>query len=105
VAPSARAGADKQLLSVRASFLTSDRTYGAPRVWHDLLVEGLAWAAISLSATGRLTCTPPASTNGVRPRGAFEARHRPNVLNRTFGAASANRKWVADFTYLWTAEG
>ena len=22
-----------------------------------------------------------------------------------FDAASANRKWVADFTYLWTAEG
>jgi transposase InsO family protein len=29
----------------------------------------------------------------------------PNVLNRTFDAASANRKWVADFTDLWTAEG
>ena len=29
----------------------------------------------------------------------------PNVLNRTFDASSANRKWVADFTYLWTAEG
>jgi putative transposase len=28
-----------------------------------------------------------------------------NVLNRAFDAASANRKWVADFTYLWTAEG
>jgi len=29
----------------------------------------------------------------------------PNVLDRTFTAASANRKWVADFTDLWTAEG
>ena len=29
----------------------------------------------------------------------------PNVLDRTFTAASGNRKWVADFTYLWTAEG
>ena len=27
----------------------------------------------------------------------------PNVLNRTFAASSANRKWVADFTDLWTA--
>ena len=27
------------------------------------------------------------------------------MLNRTFTTASANRKWVADFTYLWTAEG
>ena len=29
----------------------------------------------------------------------------PNVLDRTFTAAAANRKWVADFTSLWTAEG
>jgi transposase InsO family protein len=29
----------------------------------------------------------------------------PNVLDRTFTAASVNRKWVADFTHLWTAEG
>jgi len=29
----------------------------------------------------------------------------PNGLDRTFTAASVNRKWVADFTYLWTAEG
>jgi len=26
---------------VRASFLASDRTYGARRVWHDLLAEGV----------------------------------------------------------------
>ena len=29
----------------------------------------------------------------------------PNVLNRQFDAPAPNRKWVADFTYLWTAEG
>jgi putative transposase len=27
---------------VRASFLGSDRTYGARRVWHDLLAEGVS---------------------------------------------------------------
>ena len=27
---------------VRASFLASDRTYGARRVWHDLLAEGMS---------------------------------------------------------------
>jgi putative transposase len=26
----------------------------------------------------------------------------PNVLDRTFEAASPNRKWIADFTYVWT---
>jgi putative transposase len=28
-----------------------------------------------------------------------------NVLDRTFEAAAPNRKWIADFTYVWTAEG
>ncbi len=29
----------------------------------------------------------------------------PNVLDRQFEAGRPNQKWVADFTYLWTAEG
>jgi len=28
-----------------------------------------------------------------------------NVLERQFHADAANQKWVADFTYIWTAEG
>ena len=28
-----------------------------------------------------------------------------NVLERQFHADAPNRKWVADFTYIWTAEG
>jgi len=107
--PSARARADEALLSrVRASFLASDRTYGARRVWHDLLVEGIACGRrrierlmrhAALRARPRRRRMP--SDTGVRSTNAVA----PNVLNRTFDAASANRKWVADFTYLWTAEG
>lgn len=29
----------------------------------------------------------------------------PNVLNRRFEAPAPNRKWIADSTYVWTAEG
>src|SRR4030088_2809649 len=29
----------------------------------------------------------------------------PNVLDRSFEAAAPSRKWIADFTYVWTAEG
>jgi putative transposase len=107
--PSVRARADEQfLIRVRASFLTSDRTYGARRVWHDVLVEGLACGRhrierlmrhAALRARPRRRRMP--SDTGVRSTHALA----PNVLNRTFDAASANRKWVADFTYLWTAEG
>jgi putative transposase len=29
----------------------------------------------------------------------------PNLLDRSFEAPAPNRKWIADFTYVWTAEG
>ena len=28
-----------------------------------------------------------------------------NILDRQFEAERPNQKWVADFTYIWTAEG
>src|SRR5690242_21859304 len=37
---------------------------------------------------------------GERQAGAVA----PNVLDRSFEAPAPNRKWVADFTYIWTAE-
>src|SRR6201984_1217044 len=40
---SQRSRSDEELgAKVRASFLASDRTYGARRVWHDMLAEGIA---------------------------------------------------------------
>src|SRR6202045_4659873 len=40
---SRRGRSDEELgAKVRASFLASDRTYGARRVWHDLLAEGIS---------------------------------------------------------------
>ena len=107
--PSARAKANEQLLArVRGSFLASDRTYGARRVWHDLLADGVSCGRhrierlmrhAALRARPRRRRVP--SDTGVRSTNAVA----PNVLDRTFTAASVNRKWVADFTYLWTAEG
>ena len=41
--PSKRSRYDEELtVKLRASFLGSDRTYGARRVWHDVLAEGLS---------------------------------------------------------------
>src|SRR5258707_8187126 len=40
---SQRSRSDEELgVKVRASFLASDRTYGARRVWRDLLPEGMS---------------------------------------------------------------
>jgi transposase InsO family protein len=32
-------------------------------------------------------------------------RAAPNVLERSFNAPAPYRRWIADFTYIWTAEG
>ena len=41
------------------------------------------------------------SDTGVRP----ETSIAPNLLDRQFVATGPNQRWVADFTYIWTAEG
>jgi putative transposase len=38
---------------------------------------------------------------GIRP----ESSIAPNLLDRQFQATGPNQRWVADFTYIWTAEG
>ena len=108
--PRSRRSWDNEELSgkVRDSFLASDRTYGARRVWHDLIAEG---AACGLHRTERLMRQQALKARPRRRRLPADTGERstsaisPNVLDRTFQAPSANRKWVADFTYIWTAEG
>lgn len=93
---------------VRLSFVDSDRTYGARRVWRDVLEAGhrcglhrieRLMSAQALRARPRRRGLPV--DRGERPSGAMA----PNLLDRQFQALAPNQKWVADFTYLWTAEG
>jgi hypothetical protein len=47
---SRRSRSDEEVgAKVRASFLASDRTYGARRVWHDMLAEGVSCDCIGSS--------------------------------------------------------
>ena len=107
--PSHRARSDEALgAKIRASFLQSDRTYGARRVWHDMLAEGEACGLHQIERLMRrhaLRARPrrrrvPADV-GTRSPSTASA----NILNRQVDAPAPNRQWVADFTYLWTAEG
>jgi len=96
---SQRSRSDEELgVKVRASFLASDRTYGARRVWRDLLAEGLSCGLHRIERLMRLQALK------ARPRRQATAV-APNVLDRTFEAPAPNRKWIADFTYVWTAQG
>jgi putative transposase len=106
---SARSRSDEELgAKVRASFLASDRTYGARRVWKDLLAEGLACGRHRIERLMRLHRLKARPRRRRLPPDVGErqaAAVAPNVLDCSFAAAAPNRKWVADFTYVWTAEG
>lgn len=106
---SAHAKVDAILTTVmRASFALSDRTYGARRVLRDVRDAG---HLCGLHRIERLM-----HTHGLRARPRRKALPSdtgeraihalaPNVLDREFVATAPNQKWVADFTYVWTAEG
>ena len=105
--PSARSRQDEALLgAIDRSFKSSDRTYGARRVWHDVLAEGFSCGLHHIERLMR--------ENGLRARprrrgmpkdSGARAAAGQNLLDRAFEASAPNRKWVADFTYIWTAEG
>lgn len=105
--PSARARSDAVIgARVRESFVQSDRTYGARRVWHDVIAEGFS---CGLHRVERLMRQNGFRARPRRRRVPMDAGAKsviaPNILDRQFDAARPNQKWVADFTYIWTAEG
>jgi putative transposase len=107
--PSARTRRDAELgVEVRTSFLASDRTYGARRVWRDVLASGHRCGLHGVESLMRVHGLRAWPRRRARPmdRGArgLEAPAL-NVLDRQFTASAPNQKWVADFTYVWTAEG
>jgi putative transposase len=108
-APSRRSQENEKLLAqIRTSFERSDQTYGSPRVWHDLRSWGHRCGVhrvARLMARAGLQARPKRrrlpQDEGVRP----ESSIAPNLLDRQFEAPAPNQRWVADFTYIWTAEG
>ena len=107
--PSHRALANERLTGlIRQSFAQSDRTYGSPRVWRDLIDWG---EAVGENRVARLMCRAQLQARHKRRRMPLDAGMRlehciaRNVLERQFVADRPNRKWAADFTYVWTAQG
>ena len=92
---------------VRASFVGSARTYGARRVWRDVLAEGLSCGLHKIERLMRAQALRARPRRRALPKdaGLRAAAVAPNVLDRQFVAERPNQKWIADFTYIWTAEG
>jgi putative transposase len=106
-APSLRTRSDEEIgARVRISHVTSFRTYGARRVWHDLLAEGYRCGLHRIERLMRAQGLRARPRRRGLPKDTGERSViADNVLDRQFTAGGPNQKWVADFTYIWTAEG
>ena len=107
--PSARKIVDEDLTTkVRTSFIASARTYGARRVWRDVLADGASCGLHRIERLMRANALRARPRRRGLPKDEGERSNlsvAPNALDRQFSADQPNRKWIADFTYVWTAEG
>jgi putative transposase len=91
---------------IKQSFVDSDRTYGARRVWRDVLAAGMNCGLHRIERLMRAAAlrARPRRRGLPKDEGA-RSEIADNVLDRQFTAGAPNQKWVADFTYIWSAEG
>jgi putative transposase len=104
---SAQAGYDAKLfVEIDESFKASDRTCGARRVWRDVLEGGLACGLHRIERLMRQNAMRARPQRRGKPKDNGERSViAGNVLVRHFEADRPNQKWLAEFTYIWTAEG
>lgn len=107
--PSARQERSQQLVAqIRQAHQASRQIYGSPRIHQELLAQG---AACSENTVAKLM-----KQHGIRSKTCrkfrvctTDSRHghplAPNRLNREFTREQINEAWVADITYVPTAEG
>ncbi len=106
--PSQHSREDAQLAEkVKTAFQTNRRVYGSPRVHAELRAQGIHCArkrvARLMREQGLFAQRPRHRT--ITTKSEPGAQVAPNLLQRDFSADQPNTKWVADTTYIWTAEG
>jgi putative transposase len=104
--PSARETADEELtVKIRSSFVGSARTYGARRVWRDVLAEGFSCGLHKVERLMRTNALRARPRRRGLPRDDGADR-RPALPTFLIGNSPPNdQRWIADFSYIWTAEG
>ena len=107
--PSARAVEDKMLMkTVRTVHTTSRETYGSPRIHAELRATGHRHGRKRIARLMRAAALTGASRRrkGVTTtRRDKEARPAPDLVDRDFNAVGPNKLWVADITFMPTANG
>lgn len=96
---------DEELsVAIHVSFLRSDRTYGARRVWHNHLEDGYSCGLHCVERLMRQAAFRARPRRWQPPKGEGTIM-AANVLEREFDADGPNQKGMADFTYICSAEG
>lgn len=94
--PSQRALSDEEIAAkARASFLASGRTYGARRVWRDVLADGMPCGLHKVERLMRQQALHARPRRRGRPVDAGEratAAVSANLLDRQFHAQRPNQK-------------
>jgi putative transposase len=109
--PSWRAVIDDLLMAhVRIAFAESGKTYGAPRVLHELREIGLPTSTkrvARLMREGGLVARPRKRARVVTTNSDHDDPIAPNLLARQFdvNGVGINRVWISDITHIPTREG
>ncbi len=107
-APSERSMANALLdAQVAAIHAANKRRYGRPRIVCDLQKRGIRVGHERVRKSLRRQALYPVYKRPYRVT-TDSAHHQPvalNLLNRRFDGWQVNRAWVADITYIATAEG
>ena len=86
----------------------SRQTYGSPRVHRQLRLQKERVSPKTVAKLMKTAGIQGKTRRKYRPRTTDSDHALPvaaNLLQRDFTAAAPNRKWVADITYIATAEG
>ena len=106
--PSKRAKVDTQLKAhIKAFHTRSDSTYGAPRIWKDLMDLGIRVGKKRVARLMRemTICGISRRKSTTTTRKTHQAVKAPDLVKRDFTVATVNKLWVADITYVPTWSG
>jgi len=106
--PSRHSREDARLAEqVKTAFQANRGVYGSPRVHAELQAQGITCARKRVARLMRQQglAARKARHRTITTHSDPEAQVAPNLLQRNFHADEPDTKWVADTTYIWTAEG
>ena len=92
---------------IQAVFHRNLGVYGSPRVYHELLAQGVVCSENRVARLMRLHGIRAKQSRRFKTTTKRNKAHpvAPNLLNQEFTADRPDQKWLADITYIRTEEG